>query len=206
MRKLFWVLGGLAVVLWWLHGLPQGGPARQRIDWSADPVQVDADVHGPTFERVTSHGKVTFHPRATFEASGVAASAEHYLLDPVAFLSPVDVVLTWGHLPESPYKEKISYSQMTRYYFWRTRATDLDLTYISRHSANMHLLPSNANLKKAVAKIGSGDAVRISGLLVDLVTDRGLYWNTSMTRDDTGPGACEVIWVQELQIGNRVYR
>jgi hypothetical protein len=204
MRKLGWLFIAVVFAVWWLHGRPQGSATARPVDWTADPVQIDLDR--PTFERVIGKETVTLHPRATFDAAGVVASAEPYRFDPVSFLSPVDVVLTWGHLPEDPYRSKVSYSQMTRYYFWRTRATDLDLGYIARHSANMHLIPADPNLEKAVKTIGRGDHVRIEGLLVDLATERGLTWNTSTTRDDTGPGACEVIWVQGLQIGGRVYR
>jgi hypothetical protein len=204
MRRIVWLLGAVLVGGWWLHGCPRGTPAGRPIDWSGDPIQVDGDR--PPFVRETGKGTVTFHPRATFDASGVVAAAEPYRFDEVAFLAPVDVVLTWGRLPVPPYSEKVSYSQMTRYYFWRTGARDLDLDYIQRHSSNMHLIPADPNLAKAVRKIASGDRVRIEGFLVDVATDRGLTWKTSLTRDDSGPGACEVIWVEALQINDRQYR
>ncbi len=134
------------------------------------------------------------------------AAAEPYSIDGGAFLSPVDLVMTWGRLPEEPYRSHVSYYQLTRYYFWRTGDAGLDLRYIATHSANMHMIPSTRNLGRALAHLGRGDRVRVRGLLVDVSTAGGFRWATSLSRDDTGPGACELVWVEELQRGNRLYR
>jgi len=64
---------------------------------------------------------------AAFDISAVVAAAEPYSFDAGAFLSPVDLVMTWGRLPEEPYHGRVSYYQITRYYFWRTRDAGLDL-------------------------------------------------------------------------------
>jgi hypothetical protein len=99
----------------------------------------------------------------------------------------------------------VSYDQLTRYYFWHTGDGSLDLAYISSHSANMHMVPATANLSRGLKRVGTGDRVRIRGLLINLSREDGFVWKTSMTRLDTGPGACELIWVEELQRGNRLY-
>jgi len=41
--------------------------------------------------------------------------------------------------------------------------------------------------------------VKLSGYLVDVRGDDGWSISTSMTREDTGAGACEVIWVEEFE-------
>lgn len=178
-------------------------PAGEAVDWRGEPVQ------GATWRRPfawpTRRGEVEVRPRAAFDISAVAAAAEPYEFDDGAFLSPVDLVMTWGRLPEEPYRSRVSYYQITRYYFWRTRDPSLDLHYIATHSANMHMIPATHNLARALAHVGGGDRVRLRGLLVD-VEGSGFRWQTSMTRDDTGPGACELVWVEALQRGQRLYR
>jgi hypothetical protein len=149
---------------------------------------------------------VTVRPRAAFEISAVVAASEPYSFDGGAFLSPVDLVMTWGRLPEEPYRSRVSYYQVTRYYFWRTRDPKLDLGYIATHSANMHTIPATRNLARALAHLGGGDRVRLRGLLVDVEGPSGFRWQTSLSREDTGPGACELVWVEELQRGRRLYR
>jgi hypothetical protein len=196
----------LAVVLggYWLLSRPEAMGAGPPIDWSREPVQSKADR--AAFSIDTDEGKVTIEPQAEFEVRGVVAAAERYRADGGAFLSPVDLVLTWGKLPEEPFKSKVSYSQMTRYYFWRTPSADLDLNYIQSHSSNMHMIPASKNVRRALLAVGTEDPVRIRGLLVNAASEEGFTWGSSLSREDSGPGACELIWVEEIQIKHRIYR
>jgi hypothetical protein len=178
-------------------------PAAAAIDWSQEPLQTATDR--PVFTLPTRRGEVTIRPRAEFDIAAVVAGAEPYRFDRGAFLSPVDLVMTWGKLPEEPYRSRVGYDQLTRYYFWHTHDGSLDLGYIASHSANMHMIPATRNLERALGHVGSGDRVRIRGQLVDVQLGEEFYWKTSMTRLDTGPGACELIWVEELQRGDRLY-
>jgi hypothetical protein len=179
-------------------------PADGGVDWRGEPLQVA--TRRAAFVWPTRRGEVTVAPRAAFDISAVVAAAEPYTFDDGAFLAPVDLVMTWGRLPEEPYRSRVSYYQLTRYYFWYTPDPSLDLGYIATHSANMHMIPSTRNLARALAHVGGGDLVRVRGLLVDVDTARGFRWRTSLSRQDTGPGACELVWVEELQRGRRLYR
>ena len=203
-RWSLWILAAAGLLAWWAWTRPAGLAAEGPIDWTAEPLQDDAAA-GEPFTLATRKGTVTLHPRARYEAAAVVAGAERYRFDATAFLSPVDLVLTWGELPREPYEGEVSYGQMTRYYFWRT-AAPLDLAYIAEHSANTHLIPANANLRRAVLAVDEGDEVRLRGRLVDAVAENGLTWKTSKTRKDTGPGACELLYVEEVQVGGRIYR
>jgi hypothetical protein len=174
------------------------------VDWHGEPVQTE--TRRTPFVWATRHGEVEVRPRAAFDISAVVGAAEPYSFDDGAFLSPVDLVMTWGRLPEEPFRSRVAYYQLTRYYFWRTRDAGLDLGYIATHSANMHMIPSTRNLARALAHVGGGDRVRVRGLLVDVAGANGFRWLTSLSRDDSGPGACELVWVEELQRGRRVYR
>jgi len=40
----------------------------------------------------------------------------------------------------------------------------------------------------------------IRGYLVDVTGPRGFAWRTSLTRDDTGAGACEIVYVETLAV------
>ncbi len=182
----------------------QGMPAEGAIDVTAEPVQ--EETGRAAFDVETAKGMVKLQPRAAFDVSAVVAAAESYRFDAVSFLSPVDLVLTWGQLPDEPYEGQVTYSQAARFYFWRTPSNTLDLRYIESHSANMHMIPATPNLRKALRAVDDGDLVRIKGLLVNASTAEGFTWGTSMNRTDTGPGACELIWVEELQVGRKVYR
>ena len=49
-------------------------------------------------------------------------------------------------------------------------------------------------------RLRPGETVTLTGDLVDGVRDDGASIRTSLTRTDTGPGACEVMLVREVQV------
>jgi hypothetical protein len=156
------------------------------------------------FRLATSRGEVRITPRASYDVAARVEGSERYWFDATAFLSPVDLVLTWGGLPEPRWREALDYSQSWRFYFWRTADRSLDAGYVIEHSANTHLIPSSANLRRALLSIGRGDEVRLRGLLVDVAGD-GLTWRTSTVRTDHGDHGCEILWVVSAQIRRRLY-
>ena len=44
-----------------------------------------------------------------------------------------------------------------------------------------------------------GEFVAMRGYLVTVGGPDGFYWNTSLRRDDTGNGACEVFYVESVE-------
>jgi hypothetical protein len=204
MNKLWLALLAVVVLGYFALSRPRSAGAGDPVDWSREPVQEPTDR--PAFQIESGKGTVTLQPHAGFDVSARVAAAERYRLDAGASLSPVDLVLTWGKLPEEPFKSKVSYQQMTRYYFWRTSAADLDLGYIQSHSSNMHLIPAGDNVRRALLAVDEGDAVRVRGLLVSANREDGFTWDSSLSRTDSGPGACELVWVEEIQIGRKLYR
>jgi hypothetical protein len=79
--------------------------------------------------------------------------------------------------------------------------------------SNNHLLVERRDLLRTIRSMCAGDQVKISGKLVNvkarLVGKRGAYdssecsWNTSACRTDSGAGACEVIYVEDVVILRR---
>ena len=41
------------------------------------------------------------------------------------------------------------------------------------------------------------------GQLVDIDTDSGWRWRTSLSRDDTGGGSCEIVYLQDIVVEER---
>ncbi len=191
MNKVWLALLAAVAIGYFALSRPHATGTGDPVDWSVEPVEAATDRQ--PFEIDTRKGKVTLDPRASFDVSAVVTGDEHYRFDDGAFLVPVDLVMTWGKLPEEPFRSKVSYGQITRYYFWRTSASDLDLHYIKAHSANMHMIPAGDNVRRALLTVGTGDPVRVRGLLVNAGRNDGFSWKTSLTREDDGPGACELV-------------
>jgi hypothetical protein len=44
------------------------------------------------------------------------------------------------------------------------------------------------------------DRVRVAGKLVEVHADDGWQWRSSLSRTDTGASACELLWLERLEI------
>jgi hypothetical protein len=203
-RHLTWILIAIGALLWWLASRPIASATVGDVRWLDEPRQVDTD--GAPFVVETRRGQVQLHPRATFEVSAVVVGSERYRLDDSAFLSPLDLALAWGDAASPEVRRRVHVYQAARFFSWSTRDSSLDLGRLSRQQANVHVIPATPNVRRALLGIGRDDAVRLAGLLVDAQAADGFRWGTSLSRTDSGMGSCELLWVEEAQVGQRVYR
>lgn len=201
-RLAAWGAVALALALGWLAGRPSAVAVAEPVDWRREPVQTPTD-RAP-FTVATSRGPARLLPRAVYDIAARVEGSERYRFDATAFLSPLDLILAWGELPEPRYRDRLDYSQSWRFYFWRSADPQLDASYVVRHSANTHLIPATANVRRALLAVARGDDVRLRGLLVD-VSAPGLRWETSTVRSDHGDGGCEILWVESVELAGRRY-
>jgi hypothetical protein len=96
--------------------------------------------------------------------------------------------------------ERIDISQSNRYFHWRTDNFPIPRKEIETQASNMHLIPSNETIEKAIKQARKGEIVSFSGYLVRVDAEDGWHWVSSLSRSDTGGGACELIWVESFQI------
>jgi len=137
-------------------------------------------------------------PLATFDIRARVISAARYRFGREADLAPVDLVLGWGALSDTNVLKQISFSQNGRAYTWWTTAWPVPRDMIQSHSANMHTIPANREIEKQLKSVRPGNMVHLKGLLVEVTSKEGWRWKSSLTRTDTGGGACELIWVESL--------
>lgn len=141
--------------------------------------------------------------RARFSLTARVLGREHYRLDPMAELVPYDLALGWGLMSDSGVLDRVDVSQGNRFYYWRTADESLPLTELARHSANMHLIAANTDVAAAIAGARVGQIVSLEGVLVDISRPDGGGMRTSLTREDTGAGACEIVWVERIESVDR---
>jgi len=176
-----------------------------RPEVSSEPRQEASDR--PPFERRFGGRRYRITPRFRWDESARVVSEHPYRWGRTASILPEDLALAWGPVLVPPYAGKISYSQFSRFYFWRTREPGLDRGTIVSHTANTHVIPATIYLRRAVRALSRGDNVRLEGWLVDVdgVDDPGFHWGTSTTREDEGPASCETVYLERLTVGERVY-
>jgi len=136
---------------------------------------------------------------ASFDIRGRVIGAERYHFDRGAALSPVDLALGWGPMSDSAVLKQLNFYQGGRFYSWSARSFPLPRNIIETHSANMHMIPATDDIERRLKSIRAGNLVHIKGYLVEVTGKDGFRWKSSLTRDDSGGGACELIWVESLE-------
>jgi len=69
-----------------------------------------------------------------------------------------------------------------------------------KHATNIHIIPANEEVKAKLATLKKGMIIHLVGLLVEARNDDGWNWVSSLSRDDEGMGACEILYLQHITI------
>lgn len=138
---------------------------------------------------------------AEFNLKAKVLSKKNYSTDREADLSPTDLALGWGNMSDESVLEKIKISQTGRFYMWQVDSFPIPRHEIETYSANMHLIPADNSVKSIIDTVRKGDIIEMSGSLVNVKSNNDdWYWKSSQTRNDTGHGACELVFVKKLSI------
>ena len=137
---------------------------------------------------------------ASFDIRARVIATERYWFDPGSALSPLDLVLGWGAMSDSAVLKQISISQGGRFYRWWTDRFSVPRRVIETHSANMHMIPASGAVARQLKSIRAGNLVHLKGFLVEVTSPQGFRWKSSLSREDTGSGACELVLVESIYV------
>ena len=193
-----WLLAVLAALAWWQHG-------SRPLTHVPGVLVADAPSQQPLSEPPAPlhKGDAAIKPLAKFSMSARVLSRADYRWDAEARLVPVDLALGWGRMSDSAVLDKVEISQATRFYFWRVHEFPIPEREIIESSANMHLIPADDAVERAIRRTRVGDVVSFDGYLVEADLPNGGKWVSSLSRSDTGAGACELVWVENFSIAPR---
>lgn len=194
------ISGILAVLLisagligWWFTGKAVShGPGIIAPD---EPVQVNIN-NAPMF----MHNDYFITPLATFEIRARVLGRKNYSWGRESDLSPIDFALGWGRMSDEVVLEKIRIRQSNRFYYWQVNQFPIPRREIETSSANMHMIPANRQIERSMKRVREGDLISFKGKLVRAEGADGWRWVSSLTRTDTGRGACELVFVEEFEI------
>lgn len=201
------VAGGVlvAVSLLLRHALP--GPAELRGELRNEPVQ--EPTRAAPFKTTVSGVTYTVKPVADYEIWGLVvsnhdtstwwnwihkASNDH--------LNVVDLCVVFAENVTSGGYVGLDYSSGQFVCYVQTNSTEKWQRFSMRALANNHLLADRPSIVAKLRDVRIGDQVHIRGWLSEYTHDHGFAFarGTSLTRDDTGNGACETIYVQEVDV------
>ncbi len=192
MKKLLVLLLLIASGWFWLH---EPKAAWRGMPAARDPIQTTLGVP-PPFQ----NGDYTITPLANYEIKAVVLSRDRYRHDAAAKFAPVDLALGWGPLSTASVINDLTISQSGRWYeySWSGEAP-LDPDLIATHSANTHCLPATPAIRKQLLSIQRHEVVTLKGHLVEVNGPNGYRWRSSLSRDDTRGGACEILWITRIE-------
>lgn len=160
-----------------------------------DPVQVSVTNPVPW-----QKDDYTITPLAEFSIKAFVLSTNHFSVGRESDLSPIDLALGWGEMSNQAIIDGLDISQSNRWYHWKTKVLVIPAQEISTHSANMHIIPADEKIEDTLDELYKGCIIEMKGYLVSVNATDGWHWSSSLRRDDTGGGACELVWANELNI------
>jgi len=184
------------------------GVEFDEIDTYQEPLQITV----PSQEPIILEGKNTelkITPVATYQIAALVVGTESYSYGWSAKISPVDLALAWGKLADPEFRKYVSYSLSNRWVSFKLKeGNPFDVAYVISHASNNHIIPATRNVWYAVKTIREKKKVVLEGFLVSVSGTYGgktVWWNTSLSRIDSGDGSCELFYVTKVRIGNKVY-
>jgi hypothetical protein len=142
-------------------------------------------------------------PVADYVIQARVLEAADYDSYPIDELVPRDLLLGWGPMSDSAVVEKLELNISNRYATWRWWGQPpIPGSSISQHASNHHLVPANDHVREQLGAVRTGHLVTLRGELVNIRKSSSSQpdFVSSLTRHDTGPGACEVMLVKSLVV------
>lgn len=213
MNRWTWLLiaGALAALLWAAGRHPDvaspsaapGLPAFDcRLPGPLPASEFEPPLQGPVPPDVREFrlGDYRVRPLAGFSLQARVLGREDYRFDRGAAIAPTDLALGWGRMSDPAFYSRLELWQSNRWYRyrWGSDGPPLPEQEIARSSANMHLVPANSVVASTLSRVEADQRVSLRGWLVEVRGDDGSVWRSSLSRNDTGDGACELIYVCEL--------
>jgi hypothetical protein len=188
----------------------------RKIDWIhpdvlEGPIQTDIQDK-ETFSFVRNDYEYELTPLYDYELNGLIVHKMDYTWFSIYkrdSVFPMDLCVIWGDNTANKYyqSEDIEFSQDMRFCYYRWHG---DVQFNTDEVANNHLVVKSDIVIEKLKELNAGDQVKIKGKLVNVkaenVGEPGKYdpekfeWDSSTTRADSGGGACETIFLEDIEV------
>lgn len=216
------------------YSFPKPYKTTQEIIKIEEPTQIDfIEKIRPIAIKGFDTGKdYTLTPVAKYKISGlvVAKNTNFWFrginrseFDDVALM---DIGIAWDEIADKNFiKKNLVFSSKktlgsSRILYTRVKnSSKLSIYEAMSKSSHTHLVPANQNVMSAMLLMKKYQPVKLEGYLIDITYPNGKTAYTSITRTDNnsnsrgmqitdsgGGGACEIMYVKQVQIGNKIYK
>lgn len=112
---------------------------------------------------------------------------------------PIDIALGWREMAKKENYDRTNITQSNRWYHWKVDNFFIPQKSIEYNSANTHFIPMNQTILNKLYDLKVDDTIQFYGYLSIIDKDNRIT-KSSRTRKDTGGGACEVVFITDLEV------
>ena len=169
------------------------------------PIQKEAS--GEKEQIIIGGKEITIKKLYSYEVSGRVVQTyeykDYYYGDETYnTIAKKDVGIVWGNLVQDDILKNIKFSMNgARFLKYTYRRGDWKKKLgapIKKLCSNNHLISDDETITSLIKQINKHDYIKISGYLINAYWGNS-YLTTSISRDDEGNGACEVVYVTDIK-------
>lgn len=116
------------------------------------------------------------------------------------YLNIRDLCVIWGENVRNGVYLDMSFENTTWTCWATSREPSLGVHFHFDQLSNNHLLSPDPQMQQAIMGARPGDVIAFSGVLAQYSNRQGFYRGTSISRADTGNGACETVFIDDFQV------
>jgi hypothetical protein len=178
------------VVYFYLHR-PITYPAGVLIE--SEPEQIATSSGEPI-----TYGAYQLKPLARFSLDARILHQKVYGYDRESKLVPVDLAVGWGPMSDQAVLDRLKITQSMRFYWYEYQLPPpIAREQIVSHSTNLHVIPATPEIASFCKSLRQGELVHLEGELVEATGPEIQIWRSSLSRTDSGNGACELMLVED---------
>ncbi len=208
-----WIKGGAALCAAGIALAALGAWQSRRLPTAADflpasatePRQAEPRLRPFTVERA-GH-TYAIDPIHSYELSGLVVTAHDSdsffdisHKDWNDYLNTKDICVVWGGNLDRRFLPKMEFWSGNWTCYFRTGDAEAWRNFKPNQISNNHVLPADEAIAELLRGIRVGDEIRLKGHLVNYSIDGGHPRKSSVVREDTGNGACEILYVEEAHV------
>jgi hypothetical protein len=160
----------------------------------SEPAQIAIDDGAQLIE----HGQYHLKPLARFSLDARILHRKVYGYDRESKLVPVDLAVGWGPMSDQAVVDHLKISQSMRFYWYEYQLPPpIPREQIISHSTNLHVIPATPAIASFCKSLRQGELVHLKGELVEATGPEIGTWRSSLSRTDSGNGACELMLVED---------
>jgi hypothetical protein len=199
----------LSASLWQRYQLPEPNRLAAGLQQEPEQIQIKEPSHTVTVNGVT----YTIQPLFSYELHGLVVSRhdsdswiDYIHREWNDHINVVDLCVIWGKNASSGAYRGQSFSSGQFVCYWQAPTREAFAAFDPAAISNNHLLTDNPAIAKKLRSVRVGDQIRFRGYLAEYSHNHNgqpFHRGTSIVRTDTGNGACETVYVQDIEIARR---